>query len=116
MNHVFTLQWLNVDSGQLTTSFLAVSLPLPASVKDDASFTIALSFPIRIAHCWSFPPHQPQRVSSGHVCKSVNYTYMPTRMIEETFFLSCYMCGCSKFGAKIFVALKFELPKTQVVQ
>ena len=48
--------------------------------------------------------------------KSVNYTYMPTRMIEETFFLSCYMCGCSKFGAKIFVALKFELPKTQVVQ
>ena len=60
MNHVFTLQWLNVDSGQLTTSFLAVSLPLPASVKDGAaSFTIALSVPIRIAHCWSFPPHQP---------------------------------------------------------
>ena len=59
MNHVFTLQWLNVDSGQLTTSFLAVYLPLPASVKDDASFTIALSVPIRIAHCWTLVLSSP---------------------------------------------------------
>ena len=56
LNHVFTLQWLNVDGGQLTTSFLADSLPLPASVKDGASFTIALNVPIRTAHCWSVPP------------------------------------------------------------
>ena len=86
MNHVFTLQWLNVDSGQLTTSFLAVSLPLPASVKDDASFTIALSVPIRIAHCWSFPPHQPQRVSSGHVCK-IEFFEVPYMVTFETLLL-----------------------------
>ena len=77
------------------------------------NYKIGATFFLGLPHLCSTKNRKFINAYSG---KSVNYTYMPTRMIEETFFLSCYMCGCSKFGAKIFVALKFELPKTQVVQ
>ena len=88
MNHVFTLQWLNVDSGQLTTSFLAVSLPLPASVKDDASFTIALSVPMGIAHCWTLVLSSPSTTEGIFRSYLQNWIFeVPYMVMFETLLL-----------------------------